>query len=227
MSAMAIALPRCAIALPDGGTAQSLIARLAPPLDREVVEPGLGEMMGDDFRPGCGALGVIAQNFRRAAVQHLAAALEQAVVGGVLDQRVLETIVRLRAPVLGDEEVRIEAAGLSSADWRAGSSTPPTARNNAWVKLRLNTAPICATSRASPSRSSRAACDCGSVGGIACNPPASPRSSRSRVTLLDKERHAAGALAYAFDDFRRQRALRRDFGDHALKRAPRRAASAK
>ena len=34
--------------------------------------------------------------------------------------------------------------------------------------------------------------------------------------LLDKERHAAGALAYAFDDFRRQRALRRHFGDYAL-----------
>ena len=79
-----------------GGTAQSLIARLAPPLDREVVEAGLGEMMGDDFGLGRGALGVIAQNFRRAAVQHLAAALEQAVVGGVQDQRVLETIVRAK-----------------------------------------------------------------------------------------------------------------------------------
>jgi len=32
---------------------------------RELVEAGLSEMMGDDFRLGCGALGVIAQNFRR------------------------------------------------------------------------------------------------------------------------------------------------------------------
>jgi hypothetical protein len=49
----------------EGRTAQSLIARLAPPFDRELVEAGLSEMMGDDIRLGCGALGVIAQNFRR------------------------------------------------------------------------------------------------------------------------------------------------------------------
>src|SRR6202034_412743 len=40
------------------------------------------------------------------------------------------------------------------------------------------TAPVCATSRASPSRSSRAASDSCKVGGIACAPP----SSISRVT---------------------------------------------
>ena len=30
-----------------GGAPQSLVARLAPPLDREVTEAGLGEVMGD------------------------------------------------------------------------------------------------------------------------------------------------------------------------------------
>jgi hypothetical protein len=90
----------------EGGAAQSLVARLAPPLDREVVESCLGEMMGDDFRLGCGALGVIAQDFRRTAVQGLAAALEQAVVGRVLDQRVLEVIARSRAGAICDEQVR-------------------------------------------------------------------------------------------------------------------------
>ena len=63
-------------------------------------------MMGDDFRLGRSALRLIAQDFGGAAVQRLAAAPEQAVVGGVLDQRVLETIVRLRARALGDKEVR-------------------------------------------------------------------------------------------------------------------------
>ena len=91
----------------EGRAAQGLIARLAPPLDREVVEAGLGEMMRDDFRLGRRALGLVAQELGCAAVEHLPAALEQAVVGGVLDQRVLETIVRLRAPILDDEEVRI------------------------------------------------------------------------------------------------------------------------
>ena len=50
------------------------------------------------------------------------------------------------------------------------------------MKSRPSTAPICATSRAEPSRSSRAASDCCSVGGIACAPPSTPRSSKSRVT---------------------------------------------
>ena len=46
-----------------GGTAQSLVARFAPPFDREVVEASLREMMGDDFRFGRGGLALIAQKF--------------------------------------------------------------------------------------------------------------------------------------------------------------------
>src|ERR1700722_6341510 len=82
--------------------AQSLIPRLAPPFDREVVEPGLGEVMRD-------SLGLRAskdERLRCPAVQRLAAALEQAIVGRVLDQRVLEAIVRVMARALGDEEIR-------------------------------------------------------------------------------------------------------------------------
>jgi hypothetical protein len=54
-------------------------------------------MMGDDFRRGRGALGLIAQDFGGAAVQRLTTAFEQAVVGGILDQGVLEAIVSLRS----------------------------------------------------------------------------------------------------------------------------------
>jgi hypothetical protein len=81
-------------------------ARLAPPFDGEVVEARFGEMMRDDFCLGRYALGLIAQEFRGTAMQRLPAALEQAVVGRVLDQRVLEAVVRLRACALGDKEVR-------------------------------------------------------------------------------------------------------------------------
>ena len=91
----------------EGRAPQSLVAGLAPPFDREFVETGFCEMMGDDFRLGCRPLGLIAQDFGGAAVQRLPAALEQAVVGRVLDQRVLEAIVGLRAGALGDEEVRV------------------------------------------------------------------------------------------------------------------------
>ena len=36
----------------EGRAAQGLVARLAPPFDREIVEAGLGEMMGDRFGLG-------------------------------------------------------------------------------------------------------------------------------------------------------------------------------
>ena len=91
----------------EGRAAKGLIARPAPPFDGLVVETRFREMMGDDFRLGRGAVRLIAQEFGCAAVQRLSAALEQAVVGRVLDQRVLEAIVRLMARALGDEEVRV------------------------------------------------------------------------------------------------------------------------
>ena len=85
----------------EGRAAQRLVARLAPPFDREIVEAGLGEMMGDRF-----GLGVrVAQRLGRAAVQRLAAALEQALVGRVLDQRVLETVGGGRRGAVDEQEV--------------------------------------------------------------------------------------------------------------------------
>ena len=85
--------------------AQGLVARLAPPFDCKIVEAGLGEMMRDGFWLRRRALRNVAQDFGGAAVQHLATAPEQALVGGVLDQRVLEAVVRLRANALGDKNV--------------------------------------------------------------------------------------------------------------------------
>ena len=85
----------------EGRAAQRLVARLAPPFDGEIVEAGLGEMMGDRF-----GLGVrVAQRLGRAAVKRLAAALEQALVGGVLDQRVLETVGGGRRGAVDEQEV--------------------------------------------------------------------------------------------------------------------------
>ena len=85
--------------------AERLVARLAPPFDSEIVEAGLGEMPSDELRLGRRALGLVAQNLRGAAVQRLAAALEQALVCRILDQRVLEAIGRPRRRALDDEEV--------------------------------------------------------------------------------------------------------------------------
>ena len=78
--------------LVEGRAAKGLIARFSPPFDSELVEAGLGKMMRNDFWLGLRALGLVAQDFRGGAVQRLATALEQALVGRVLDQRVLEAI---------------------------------------------------------------------------------------------------------------------------------------
>jgi len=59
----------------EGRAAERLVARLAPPFDREIVEAGLGEVMRDGLRLGRRALGLAAQDFGGAAVQRLAAAL--------------------------------------------------------------------------------------------------------------------------------------------------------
>ena len=89
----------------EGRAAERLIARLAPPFDGEIVEAGLSEMMGEHFRLGRRPFGLVAQVFGGAAVQRLAAALEQALVGRVLDQRVLEAVVRLRSIALDEQDV--------------------------------------------------------------------------------------------------------------------------
>jgi hypothetical protein len=47
------------------------------------------------------------QDLGRAPVQRLAAALQQAVVGGVLDQRVLEAIVRVRRDAFDEQQLGV------------------------------------------------------------------------------------------------------------------------
>ena len=94
----------------EGRAAQSLLARLAPPFDREIVEAGLGEMVRDGFGLGSSAFGLVPEDFARSAVERLAAALEKALVGRVLNQRVLEAIGRLRTGALDEQEVRVDKA---------------------------------------------------------------------------------------------------------------------
>jgi hypothetical protein len=49
-----MALPRWAIASWEGGAAQRLVAGLAPPFDRLIVEARLGEVMRQHFGLGGG-----------------------------------------------------------------------------------------------------------------------------------------------------------------------------
>jgi len=71
--------------------AQGLIARLAPPFDRRLVETGLGQMVGNELRLGGGNRHKFStQGIGDLPVQDLPPAPEQGFVGRVLDQRVLE-----------------------------------------------------------------------------------------------------------------------------------------
>ena len=56
----------------EGRAAERLVARLAPPFDGEIVEPGLREMMGDRLGLGPG----VAQRLGGAAVQRMAPAFQ-------------------------------------------------------------------------------------------------------------------------------------------------------
>ena len=91
----------------EGRAAKGLIAGLAPPFDREVVEASLGKMMGYDFRLEPGGLWLIAKDFGGPVVQRPAAAPEQTFISRVLDQRVLEAIVRLRRGAFDEEDIRV------------------------------------------------------------------------------------------------------------------------
>ena len=64
-------------------------------------------MMRDDFGLSRRALGIVAQDFTGASVQRLPAALEQAVVRSVLDQRVFEAIARLRRCAFHIQEIGV------------------------------------------------------------------------------------------------------------------------
>ncbi len=65
-------------------TTQRLIARSSPPFNRQLDEPSLSEVMGNDLGLSR-ALWIVAQQFGGTAVQRLPSGFEQTVVGGVLD----------------------------------------------------------------------------------------------------------------------------------------------
>jgi hypothetical protein len=176
---MAIALPRWAVASWKAERRKAWSPAL-PHHFTEVVEAGLGEMMGDDFRLGRGALGLVAQDFRRAPVQRLTPAFQQALVGGVLDQRVLEAIGRLMAGAFDEKKV-----GVGEAFQPGSESSVVDPCHGSQQRMREaaseDRADLGDLARFAE-RSSRAARDCWSVGGIVCAPPCSPRSRSRRVT---------------------------------------------
>ena len=88
----------------EGRTPQRLLARIAPPVDRQIPGAGRGEVAGDRLRLQLRG----DERQGRAPVQRLTPASEQAVVGGVLNQRMLEAIGRLRRNAVDKENVGVD-----------------------------------------------------------------------------------------------------------------------
>src|SRR6516164_954543 len=76
----------------EGRAAQSRLARLAPPIDCMLVKTGFGEVVRDRLWLALARC----KRLRRAPVQCLSTALQQTLVGCILDERVLKTVGRLR-----------------------------------------------------------------------------------------------------------------------------------
>jgi hypothetical protein len=175
-------------------------------------EAPLGEVMRQQLRLGRRGVGkMVAQNFGDAAVQHLTPALEQILISRILNERVLEPIVGFGRQALHQVSA---SASRSSAVCRAPPSIPATACSKPYEKPGPIAAPIWATSRAGPSRSSRAVRDCWSVGGIAWDAALLAALQQESRYLLDEQRHPAGALGHAIDHFLRQCVAGRQLADH-------------
>ena len=158
------------------------------------------------------SLGIVAQDFRGAAVQRLAAGLEQALIRRVLDKRVLEAISRLRRCALDDEEV-----GPGETVER-GLETAVVDRGHCAQKREGKIAPEHGAD----------------LRDLACFPEAveprrerllKRRRDRLRAALdsaleqeprhlLDKQRHAAGSFAHALDHLSAQRMAPGELADH-------------
>jgi hypothetical protein len=85
-----------------------IAVQLYPTIRPHLGEAGLRKMMSQYFRLGRSSTGgLVAQGFADAAVQHQAPALEQILISSVLNERVLEAIVRIWWQTLHQEDVGI------------------------------------------------------------------------------------------------------------------------
>jgi hypothetical protein len=101
-------LPEMRDRLLERRTVKRKVARPAPIFDRGPGEARLREVMGEQFGLGLDDVGeMLAQRLRDLLMQDLPPALEQAFVGGVADQSVLERVARGRRLAGAEDELRI------------------------------------------------------------------------------------------------------------------------
>ena len=126
---------------------------------------GLREVVRQQLGLALGRLGeALLQGRRDPAVQLLAPAPEQALVGGVAHQRVLEAVGRVRSPA-PRAKISSAASSCPSASRELRRRAAATAARSSCGNSRPITAATCATSLTGASRSSRAMSESCSVDG--------------------------------------------------------------
>ena len=149
-------------------------------------------------------------------MQRLPAALEQAVVGRVLDQRVLEAIVGLRRRALDEQEVgvgkpiqrRLQRRLVEFGDVAQQRIGKLASKHRADLRdLARRPEPIEARSKRLLQ---------GRRDGL--NAALLAALEKQARHLLDEQRHAAGPLAHPLDHFLGQRMARRNLAHHAARR---------
>ena len=145
---------------------QRSLSRFAPQARGLIDQPSLGAMMRQQLRLALGDLGELAfKGFGDTGVKRASWLAQQRAIGRVLHQGMLEQVGRMRRHALPEQQ-----AGLmrrSSADPSSASGLRTTKASRAWENSRPIAAPICATSLAGPSRSSRAISDACKLAGTA------------------------------------------------------------
>ena len=163
-----------------------------------MIEAGLGEVSRDRLRLGRRTLWAVAQEFGGAPVQCAAAALQQALVGRVLDQRVLEAVVRPRPLALDEKDVGLSEPLQGRPKLvliEVGDSFEKRVR-----KVAVEHGPDLDDfpSEAEPIKpGGERLLQSGRDRRV---PPATPRSKRRRVTLFDEQGHAPAAFTHTFYD---------------------------
>ena len=153
------------------------------------------------------------QDLGGAAVQRLAAALQQAVVGGVLDQRMLEAIVRVRRDAFDEQQLCVGESVERGAQRRL---LQPRHR----LQQRMREA---APEHGADLRDLARRAEPVEPGGERLLQRRRDRLHASLLAafeqqsrhFLDEQRHAAAALGDARDHVLRQGLARRDLADHA------------
>ena len=135
---------------------QRPLSCVAPEAGRLFDQSSLCVMTCQQLRLVLGNLGELTfKCFGNASVKHTSRLAQQSAIGCILHKRMFEQIIRVRGHALPEQQ----ACRDETVECRCGVRSlalPTTAANRAWENSRPIAAPICATSLADPSRSSRA-----------------------------------------------------------------------